>query len=212
MRRKGRNTFWKILVLAVFGIALVTSYFIGYSSGQIPIPPLVVGHQFSQISCPDGGCINAFWLGANAVTTEKIAPSTIKREDVNNSEICTTEGGLGCPADPLEIPSGAVMFFNLTACPSGWSEITAARGRYLVGLPLGGTLGGSAGTPLSNVENRAVGRHNHQIPLTTDLGFGFVNGPENFGGIQAGTMTTADAGTVVGTNAPYLQLLVCRKN
>jgi hypothetical protein len=62
------------------------------------------------------------------------------------------------PADV--IPAGAVMFFNLPACPAGWSELVQGRGRAVVGLPAGGTLLGSVGTPLSNLENRS---HNHSV-------------------------------------------------
>jgi len=47
------------------------------------------------------------------------------------------------------IPSGAVIFFNLASCPQGWRELTSARGRYIVGLPAGGTLGATVGTALS---------------------------------------------------------------
>jgi len=54
-----------------------------------------------------------------------------------------------------------VSFFNLAACPDGWSEYTAMRGRYPVGLPLSGTLAGTVGTALSDTENRAVGQHTH---------------------------------------------------
>jgi len=60
------------------------------------------------------------------------------------------------------IPSNTVIFYNGTSCPSGWTELTSARGRYLVGLPLSGTLAGTAGTALSNLENRPVGQHNHE--------------------------------------------------
>jgi hypothetical protein len=50
------------------------------------------------------------------------------------------------PAGPADlIPAGAVMFFNLAACPAGWADLTAAQGRYLVGLPSGGTLGSIGG-------------------------------------------------------------------
>jgi len=58
------------------------------------------------------------------------------------------------------VPAGAVMFFDDTSCPTGWSELTAARGRAVVGLPSGGTLAGTIGTALTNVENRA---HSHSV-------------------------------------------------
>lgn len=35
------------------------------------------------------------------------------------------------------IPTGAIMAFDLTSCPSGWSEYTAARGRFLRGIDNG---------------------------------------------------------------------------
>jgi hypothetical protein len=60
-----------------------------------------------------------------------------------------------------------VMFYDGSSCPAGWSELTAARGRYLVGLPSGGTLDGTSGTALSNLEARAVGLHSH---TATDSG------------------------------------------
>jgi hypothetical protein len=83
------------------------------------------------------------------------------------------------------MPSGAVMFFDLAACPTGWSELVAAKGRALVGLPDGGTLSGFTGAPLGDLENRlhahnvdpvpvgssAVGSHSHSVgplsPTTT---------------------------------------------
>lgn len=56
------------------------------------------------------------------------------------------------------VPSGSVVMFNGAACPEGWSEVVAARGRTLVGLPAGGTVAGIAGSAFSNLENRP---HNH---------------------------------------------------
>lgn len=124
------------------------------------------------------------------------------------------------------IPAGAVMFFNLTSCPSGWTELAAARGRYLLGLPSPGTLGATVGTALVNAEDRPIGRHSHTI---TDPGHSHLYTPPVLtstmsGSSQAGvgsptstsTETTGigidDAGSVPGTNAPYLQLLVCQKD
>ncbi len=130
-------------------------------------------------------------------------------------------------SDP--VPAGAVMSFNLAACPAGWSELVAARGRYLVGLPSGGTLGNPVGQPLSDGENRAVGKHNHTltdpghthpVPITNAGTAGsiqpaFGNPPAAGSGStdsQKTGITLAEAGTVAGTNAPYLELLVCQKN
>jgi hypothetical protein len=59
-----------------------------------------------------------------------------------------------------EVPQGAVMTFNLASCPSGWTELTLAQGRTIVGLPSGGTLSGTVGSSLGNLENRS---HSHSI-------------------------------------------------
>jgi len=64
--------------------------------------------------------------------------------------------------DGVEIFSGMIAPFA-AACPTGWTEYTAAQGRYVVGVPDGGTVAGTAGTALTDLENRAVGQHNHAI-------------------------------------------------
>jgi hypothetical protein len=127
-------------------------------------------------------------------------------------------------------PSGAVVFFNLSSCPTGWSEYTAGRGRYVVGLPSSGTLAGTTGTALSNLENRAVGQHNHAIIdpghshtywLDTDtVPDGGTGGAasEDTKDFTLSTdssvtgITVDNAGSVAGTNAPFIQLLACVKD
>ena len=125
-----------------------------------------------------------------------------------------------------DIPAGAVISFNLSSCPAGWSELTSARGRYIVGLPSGGTLAGTAGTALSNQENRATGQHSHTVD---DPGHSHGNataiiGPGDFGagggyiylynsgGAGYSDITLENSGDVAGTNAPYVQLLICEKD
>jgi len=130
----------------------------------------------------------------------------------------------------IGIPPGFVGFFNLTGCPTGWHEDIAARGRYLVGYnSSSGTLGGTAGTALSNQENRTVGQHNHGITdpqhqhTVNAQATGATGGTEKpFR--QSGTLNIAvtnfaateitvnNEGSVAGTNAPYLQLLICQKD
>ncbi len=137
--------------------------------------------------------------------------------------------GSDCKSDWFgDAPSGSVAFFNLSACPSGWTELTSARGRYIVGLPAGGTLGATVGTALSNQENRPVGQHTHEVndPGHTHFtnfglasgGWMYGNGTHSFTPPSEGTgysytgITVNSTGTVAGTNAPYIQLLVCQKN
>lgn len=130
-------------------------------------------------------------------------------------------------------PAGAVVFFNLAACPTGWTELVAARGMYMVGLPASGTLAGTSGAALTNLESRAVGQHNHGI---SDPGHGHSvsigaddnccsgrrelagNGDTQYGYVSFNTTSATtsisinNAGSVAGTNAPYIQLLTCQKS
>ncbi len=139
------------------------------------------------------------------------------------------QGSQGAAGQDATAPAGAVMFFNLASCPAGWSELVAAQGRYLVGIPAGGTLGGSSGTPLADREGRPVGQHNHPTTDPThDHTIRAISGSGSLFGLLYGSggtttfaygtqsdrsdVTVANAGSVAGTNAPYLQLLVCEKN
>jgi hypothetical protein len=131
------------------------------------------------------------------------------------------------PPAPTGMPSGLSMFFNLASCPLGWTELTSAQGRYLVGTPSGGTLAGTAGTALTDLENRAVGQHTHTI---TDPGHAHMyQKPTQSNTIASGSSTTRylstmqctsattgiilnSTGAVAGTNAPYVQLRLCQKD
>lgn len=129
-------------------------------------------------------------------------------------------------------PDGLVAFFNRATCPPGWREVTALRGRYVVGLPQNGTPGVAVGSALADQENRPVGQHGHAV---TDPGHshsytnplvGSCNGHECGGGtateyptpqgdrtVTSTTGLTVEAtGAVAGTNAPYVQLIACSES
>lgn len=62
------------------------------------------------------------------------------------------------------VPSGAVVFFDASECPVGWSELTEARGRAVVGMNgSAATLLGIVGEGLDDLENPT---HSH----STDIG------------------------------------------
>jgi hypothetical protein len=129
-------------------------------------------------SCTDAVSANPdLWIevivGATSLGRKKLGAVPYAIE----ARAATTASG---PLAAQLVPPGAVMFFNLAACPSGWTELVAARGRYVVGVPSGGTLAGTVGTALSNQENRAVGQHGHTV---TDPGHnhgGSTGGVNNF--------------------------------
>jgi hypothetical protein len=150
-------------------------------------------------------------------------------------------GAPGSAASAAAVPSGAVGFYALAECPAGWSPYDAARGRYVVGVHAGGTHEGLVGTPLGDGENRTVGQHSHVVndpghrhqvtrvsPIiragnvtpvriqgtaTVSQQQDLPNTPGNESIALATTGVTLDpAGSVPGTNAPYVQLLPCKKD
>lgn len=71
----------------------------------------------------------------------------------------------GMHASELAVPSGAVMFFNATTCPAGWSYYSNATGRTVVGVQptsgnLGDTHGGRVG-PVGELTTDYVEAHSH---------------------------------------------------
>ncbi len=144
------------------------------------------------------------------------------------------------------LAQGAIIFYDGTSCPTGYAEVTGARGRYIVGLPAAGTLAGTAGTALSNIEDRPVGQHLHSVdPANTSVSISdpghshsiVVSAASSYNGVtkaynhfdstvssfNTGSSTTgitasvdiaafnsANSGSVAGTNAPYVQYIVCK--
>lgn len=62
------------------------------------------------------------------------------------------------------VPANLVAFVVGGACPTGWTEYTTARGRVIIGLPLSGTLEGTAGGAQTNLEER-VQQHAHAVTV-----------------------------------------------
>jgi hypothetical protein len=137
------------------------------------------------------------------------------------------------------LPADMVAFFAST-CPAGWTEYTTARGRYLVAMPSGGTLLGTVGSAMTDLEARAAGAHTHGggalgVSITdaghTHSGGQLVAGSSGdsasgAGGdwidtlANVGTATTGITADVTGstdsagtstTPAPYIQLYACIK-
>jgi hypothetical protein len=138
-------------------------------------------------------------------------------------ETTSASGGIKFPDGTTQttaqgggVPAGAILFFATASCPTGWSEYVAARGRYIVALNSGGTVAATAGTALSDLENRPTGAHTHDSPngqnfLTQDINrlanggdWSWANPNNRTGGVTGGAVS--------GTNAPYIQLLVCKKD
>jgi hypothetical protein len=131
------------------------------------------------------------------------------------------------------VPSGAVMAFNLTVCPTGWSELSTAWGRTIVGRPSGGSVGLAVGVALANGENRNVaGPHTHtysdpgHVHYYTDTYASLMRAVYSVASVSvyyatttvgkntnaAGVGITINSAGSAGTNSPYLQLLYCQKN
>ena len=76
---------------------------------------------------------------------------------------------------PSALPAGAVMAFDLTDCPSGWTEYTPAYGRFLRGID-------KSGTSIDPSGQRAPGHLQDQGTAKNGLGL-------NFGTIMTYTST-----------------------
>lgn len=105
--------------------------------------------------------------------------NTLKLCDGNNwMEI--TNGGSGG-----SIPTGAVMAFDLVACPAGWTEYTAARGRFLRGIDNGAGNDPDGTRAPGNTQADELKSHSHVMPSVVYV---TGSGPTN-------QISTADSNT-----------------
>jgi hypothetical protein len=112
------------------------------------------------------------------------------------------------------LPSGLMAYFyRPKSCPSHWTQVIAASGRIVVGLPAGGTAGATFGGPaLSPDEDR---KHTHHISgtLTTVVQPVAAASGGAAGGYGAnGTYSYSGISEASSSFQPYFQLLLCSKD
>jgi hypothetical protein len=133
------------------------------------------------------------------------------------------------------VPSGAVMAFDLDACPLGWTEMTRAKGRTIVGASDGhprNQMGGGETVTLTEGQLPAHRHpvsdpgHVHPAAVSTFIQGGAPGeGPANIaqgGNSYVFTRNTGSAGTGISVGntgggqpvpvmPPFLALIYCKK-
>jgi hypothetical protein len=133
------------------------------------------------------------------------------------------------------VPSGAVMAFDLDACPLGWVEMKAARGRTIVGVGDGHPRGQTGGGESVTLSEAQLPSHRHPVndpghvhpaaAATFIQGGSPGEGPANIsqgGNSYVFTRNTGSAGTGISVGntgggqpvpvmPPFLALIYCRK-
>lgn len=102
-------------------------------------------------------------------------------------ELCT---GSGWQPMGVGIPAGTISAFASTTCPTGWSEYTAARGRFLRGID-NGAGNDPAGTRAPGAtQGDLLGSHSHDVPYNA------FTGGSNY--LVGGAGSTAASNVVAG--------------
>jgi len=124
------------------------------------------------------------------------------------------------------IPSGAMIYFNLTNCPTGWTDVEAANtslfARYIRGIDLGRGLD-PTGTAIGGTEANALANHTHTIsnfivsnttqPLSCVSCGSSLSFTTNITYSTQLWKTSNPLGVTSGANTPYTaSLLLCSKN
>ncbi|MEX0917250.1 MAG: hypothetical protein WDZ90_01900 [Candidatus Paceibacterota bacterium] len=116
------------------------------------------------------------------------------------------------------LPSGAVMPFNRSSCPSGWSSFGAGDGRVLIGVGSAdgetyslGDTGGEADVTLTVSQ---IPSHTHSVNIPWAGGnpnlLGYTKGGKING--QDVTSTATGGGQAHENRPPYVAVLYCEKD
>lgn len=121
---------------------------------------------------------------------------TLRYNSANTAlELCT---GSGWQMMGVGIPAGTISAFASTTCPTGWSEYTAARGRFLRGIDNGAGNDPSGTRVPGDVQGDLFKSHTHDV-LTRD-GSGAIPGGMALGWASGGSSPgVANAGAATAT-------------
>lgn len=170
---------------------------------------LIVSAWTEPASAPPGGNVTAPLNVGSATQT--------KAGGLNIGGNINTSGKLQEAGYAL-IPAGAIMFFNLASCPSGWTEVAGAAGRFLVAAGTLGSdtysVGNTGGEARHTISIAEMPSHSH-----TMVG-GYSGAPLSgysstwpVAGIYGGGNYWHQGGSTAHENRPpYITFKICQKN
>lgn len=109
------------------------------------------------------------------------------------------------------LPTGAISFFDLTACPAGWTTYNDSYGRLIVAVPASEGIGLQVGNPLANQANPT---HEHSFDSSIDVEsceYVLIGGCCNHSLASKGTKSFSGETDFSITGLPYIQYLACEK-
>lgn len=143
--------------------------------------------------------------GATVVTTSTDQDS-LGALSCSTDEVARWNGSAWQCSAGAEVPAGAVMFFDLPSCPSGWSQFGSLAGRVPLGLPSGGTPSQTVGTALDAGGQRTISSvpaHSHAANPPSTLSTSAGNHLHTVNPVAVATSSTgahSHTGTTSATN------------
>jgi hypothetical protein len=183
-----------------------------WTAGEMVTASLMTTYQRDNIDQTTPALANAKGDVFGATAANTLGLRTVGTNDHALSALASQATGLTTVAQGV-ISSGLVAPFT-SACPSGWTEVTAMRGYFLVGVTATGTIGATVGTALATPTSPT---HNHQYPSHTHTWSEQTNGATT-GTASGGSSSPSDATTgtsgssTLSDNLPYIQLTMCSKD
>lgn len=168
----------------------------------------------------------------NAAFTSIVTSMTTAMRTCGNSRMVYAPGATGANASGCVSPivAGTVSAFQLSACPTGWTALTTARGRVIIGV---GTLGsdsyalnGTGGASQRTLAANNVPAHTHplrsvglrMVRKADGDKHGWFQGLKDESAYDSDTRPDVTTKASAGGNQPfdnrqaYLALLYCVKN
>ncbi len=197
----------------------LTLRFLGSSATLVP--PLTLLSLFSLLipfSSPHAAMNASNTLIFQISDTERarITTAGISTTGSVNANTFIGDGSNLTNLPTTSLPTGAITAFDLTTCPTGWSEYIPARGRFLRGID-NGAGNDPAGTRIpGNIQDAT------RIQQSADvwqgiIGFANADGTyaETYAGqrhAQASSYPSAGPNSSIAVRPKNVAVLFCRKN